>query len=1200
VKKKAARWILGGAAVLAALGLVGYLLRWPLFGGRVRREIARLAEENLRAEVTLTRLGGSLLWGIEAEGVELHPRPGSPLRSGTVHSVSLSYGFLGRSPLRVDARGAEIVCAPRPGPRPPVHETIRDALPILRSLRWDGRARIRESAVVLPDGRRLEIADGRLEGSETRISIRTEGFGEVTLASSGSPGGPLSLEAEAKEGPLRSLRVDLGPQEGTSESFRLAGSWKDQSVLWVGTLAVDPVGKPVRAEGGLKVPQGRAQAAIDLMTGRARLDIDGTIPVRQPVRADVELRGLAEGPLEGPLEEWSFSEVVAKSRNWDYESLKVDYAEASCPRGTLSNLPLKAGLTAGRDHAEVEGVARWKEGALELELSGRGEVADLAPYLRLLSAPPPLVATGVRAEGSLRVAGRTITCDGSVASEAGSYDGRAWETLRLSGSYSAERIVVRELLAHGTVLGGVVAGRGKIEGERIEAELEGGADRVAARGRVAKSGDFEGEFTVDGPCLWLKAIDGELPGWAAPLHAKGRASRAGGILHAMLAELSAGDSRVVLPEVTARQKDGAWTAEVAGGTVTLPGGKVVEYDAFVVGIKDSRVAVADLKLALRDPAVTARLSVSMERNEQDTRLELNARELEAWGIRLESVVARADISRLTGLASVEARWGRPGEAGFDASGQLGRESDFRIRVRVPDLRDPFVRKLLGDVAMEGGASADLHLTGKLDRPDVAGTLSLKEVTAGGWRPVTVILAVRTEGATLRAWAEDAVPYGNLTLDARAMLPWLEPKSRLDFSAKLVTENIAPFVERVNPVAKKWIPPGKTVLEAHLQGPFDALFGWVEGTFESARFKPPEPLGEVKDLRVLARLDENGLTVTSAEGRLGGGAFQAKGLWEIWKEERPLRISVTGDDLLVVDDPQARIRIKPDASLHFTKARGLWLDGFVEVPFILYHREFGSPALGSKEKRTTTAPIEARAPRLRLIPLPSGGFRIPGIEGLEMVSLDLGFRTTGEFRIENSLVGALLGAEGRLRGTGAVPALSGWVRTKPRLGEIRVGPGAFIHIESSELLLPAEPGKEASARFEGRMGTGQDRVTILVAGPPDHASLMLVSDPPKDQRELLAILGQKVALGTLSTELPGISDEWPVADRKESFFSKLAPTVIPGETPGQKRQPWELPAVGTSKGTVVRTEYIYNRYFSIIAESDRQADVSGDVKLRIRF
>jgi hypothetical protein len=78
------------------------------------------------------------------------------------------------------------------------------------------------------------------------------------------------------------------------------------------------------------------------------------------------------------------------------------------------------------------------------------------------------------------------------------------------------------------------------------------------------------------------------------------------------------------------------------------------------------------------------------------------------------------------------------------------------------------------------------------------------------------------------------------------------------------------------------------------------------------------------------------------------------------------------------------------------------------------------------------------------------------------------------------------------------------------------------------------------------------------------------------------------------------EDWPSADRKEGFFDRFRPTVVAGETTLQRRVPWELPPAGTMRSTSLRTEYVYNAYFSIVGETNREGDVAGDLKLRIRF
>ncbi|RPH36383.1 MAG: hypothetical protein EHM91_16110, partial [Planctomycetota bacterium] len=85
-------WAAGSLAV--AVGLL-YLLRWPLLGGTVRSKVAALVAKELQADLEIGSLGGSLLYGIEARRVTLHPRKGALFRSATVEHLSVKYGFLG-------------------------------------------------------------------------------------------------------------------------------------------------------------------------------------------------------------------------------------------------------------------------------------------------------------------------------------------------------------------------------------------------------------------------------------------------------------------------------------------------------------------------------------------------------------------------------------------------------------------------------------------------------------------------------------------------------------------------------------------------------------------------------------------------------------------------------------------------------------------------------------------------------------------------------------------------------------------------------------------------------------------------------------------------------------------------------------------------------------------------------------------------
>jgi hypothetical protein len=204
---------------------------------------------------------------------------------------------------------------------------------------------------------------------------------------------------------------------------------------------------------------------------------------------------------------------------------------------------------------------------------------------------------------------------------------------------------------------------------------------------------------------------------------------------------------------------------------------------------------------------------------------------------------------------------------------------------------------------------------------------------------------------------------------------------------------------------------------------------------------------------------------------------------------------------------------------------------------------------------------------------------------------------------------LLHAEGQLTGTAAEPSISGVVRSVPHHGEVKLAPGNFLRVDFAEAVLPEELGRVPTVRFEGSVGVGEGTIQVRVEGPLDNPALTLKSDPPQPQKDLLGKLAFGLGMGSFSSET-GVAtlavyiysqaqDDWPSADRKEGIFDRFRPQVV-APYDQTRRKPWELPPQGTLRSTSLRTEYVLNNYFSIIAETNREGDVGGDLKLRIRF
>jgi hypothetical protein len=84
-------------------------------------------------------------------------------------------------------------------------------------------------------------------------------------------------------------------------------------------------------------------------------------------------------------------------------------------------------------------------------------------------------------------------------------------------------------------------------------------------------------------------------------------------------------------------------------------------------------------------------------------------------------------------------------------------------------------------------------------------------------------------------------------------------------------------------------------------------------------------------------------------------------------------------------------------------------------------------------------------------------------------------------------------------------------------------------------------------------------------------------------------------------LAGVTDDRPKAEPKDGFWQRLDLGVTSEDAPDPaRRAPWELPPTASARGTILRTEYILSSLFSVVVESDREANVSGDLKIRLHF
>ncbi|HVR85052.1 MAG TPA: hypothetical protein VMU54_12120, partial [Planctomycetota bacterium] len=394
-KIRVVRGLLWSLAVLAA-GLVGvYLLRWPLFEGTVRSKLSELVGKELNSEADVATLEGNLLCSITARGITLRPKGKAPIRSATAEQVRVAYGIFGSGEPTLRVERARIVLASKVGPAPPLQETIRDVVSVLRSLRFSGVVRARNVDVVLPDGRVLSLEEGSLDHAAWALTLRTEGFGRIEGSATLRLDESFSFVGKASEGPIRSVGVELGSGRDRCP-LSLSADLLGHALSWSGTALFEKE-RLTTAEGDLSVKEGRAHTVADFASGQVEADADAVLALNEEFKGDLVLTGHLEGPIAGPPEAWTLREGAIKIRRATFRTLPIDEADMELSRSTLAEVVFKGAVRSGEDHVEAEGRFRWKaKPDLDATVHARSE--NLAAWLTLLPEPLPLKASQVRVD----------------------------------------------------------------------------------------------------------------------------------------------------------------------------------------------------------------------------------------------------------------------------------------------------------------------------------------------------------------------------------------------------------------------------------------------------------------------------------------------------------------------------------------------------------------------------------------------------------------------------------------------------------------------------------------------------------------------------------------------------------------------------------------------------------------------------------
>ncbi len=1210
-KKTLRRIAWSGVALSLSLCLL-YSFRWTLLKGFVEAKIREVARKELKSDVLFGKLEGSLLFGIRAKNVIFVPGEGSPLKKATFGEISVQYGFLGMGKPEIFVDGALVMIRPpaasvvpsSPGPpSTPPHRIVQTVLEKIGSFEVPGELRLRDVLLVLADGREFQVDHAEALEKRWTLDFRSREFGTVEMRVDIAAGRALEVEGRASKGPLRRLQLSLGKKKGGLRAIRIETEYRGRRLSWNGKIRFREDGTPHQVEGKLAVREGNATALIDFERGTGIVDVDAEIALEETLEGIVKITGRGEGPLDGTAEEWIFSDVLASSNGFYFQSVPFERLTVRVAKGRLSHLSWEGELVNGEDRVTAEGTFRWGDPP-RVTSNLRAELKRIEPYLPLF---PPLAAIeteDLRIDGAFLFDDHGPTFEGDVTTGAGHAYAFDWRSLQLTGRFDTKSVLLKGLTLHGTPVAPRIDASGSVSADGyIFGQLRSDEDQIDIAGRISEETGIRLEYMLEGPMSWLEYFKIDVPGEAKPFSFHGTARGSPGKIRIRTAMI-AGDMISATPAVEVSREAGLWNIVLSPGTVFLREKERIHYGAGHVRIRPGYLSLSEVPISIDDPELGATVWAQGEWDGKKIQVDLHLKKAYGWGMDLGTVRGFGGYRKESGNLHVNLNWGDLAGDHLFAAGTFGESNDFQMQFRVRHLDNAAIRDLLPGVSFRGEASLRLTVSQGEKGIEAEGSGILEEFSIQGSSPVSLEIPVTSGGNSLRIpEREYETPYGTLTIGGKVPLPWTKYAGDLDLAAKLDAHSFSPFFAHVTLPEEMEEPRGHATVEATVRGSITAPVARLHGEVWSSRSVLPPPLGELSDVHLIARYDGKRFSLVDGTGKLGGGAFHLSGEWTVSEPSLPLRLRLQGEELLAVQEDLARIRINPDVEVRWNLREGCRIRGDVEIPLALYYREFG-PRSEVVPSRTGEAVVSG----LRLPPSPGGGFVIPGIRGLPKIALDLNVKTTGECRIENSEIGVLVDGKVRLRGTILKPALSGTLEADR--GEIRLSSGIFLEIDSARVVLPAGPNEEGTIQFKGTIGQGEGRISVILSGPISLPRLNLQSHPPRPQQELLArvafgqspgALSDTGALGTLAVKVfEQISDDWPRADPSQSLFGRLKLTIIDDDIASERTTPWELPPIGGAQGTRVRTEYLLNSFFSIIAESDESGNVNGDLKVRLNF
>ncbi len=437
-----------------------------------------------------------------------------------------------------------------------------------------------------------------------------------------------------------------------------------------------------------------------------------------------------------------------------------------------------------------------------------------------------------------------------------------------------------------------------------------------------------------------------------------------------------------------------------------------------------------------------------------------------------------------------------------------------------DLRriQPFVPSVPG---LKGNLGINLKLSGTVETPEIGGGIKLREFNTSLQENLPNLgleINLNTADETLNlsgSGQENGAKFmslsGKLPLETQA---WLgrspsgpeKPIALNVTGARLDLARVRPFVPKIKLIN------GNLILNASVRGTVSKPEFFGDASLSLKRMRLSEsPITDFKDTEIRAKISKEIVTITEGRILATGGKANLTGTIDLTKKEPALdpvfNLRLTGKYILLYRDQDFTFRGHPDLRVEgpLSKAN---ISGTLKIADSLIYKDVEILPMGVP--RTTEIP-RPNLPSFSQKPAPKKNKATPET-GIMTWGLQIDVSTKDPILIRGNLVkGEVTGQNLKVRGTIGDPKTSGTLTTMNLVADL---PFSKLEVQTGVVTLLPDSLTNPRLDIRGSSEVGSYLVQVYVSGSAQNPNLVLTSDPPLPEGEIMLLL----ATGSSSAQL----------------------------------------------------------------------------------